>query len=60
MTNSNEPRKSPRANRIKVSYTLNPMTEMKLKEWAVDDYKSVSHMIDDVVAFAAKNGFRDG
>ena len=51
-----EPRKIP--NRVKFSATLNPLTAEKLARWAEEDCKPPSHVVDDVVAFAADNGFR--
>lgn len=47
------------ANRVRFSATLNPLTAEKLGDWADEDCKHPSYVLDDVVAFAAKNGFRD-
>jgi len=54
-----ESQRVPKPNRRRVHCTLTPKTFEKLTDWAVSDQKGIGNMIDDVVAFAAKNGFRD-
>ena len=54
-----EPRKRPTANRERVSWTMKPATLELLEKWAEAESESVSRIVDMVVAFAARKGFRD-
>ena len=54
-----EPHKRLKPNREKVSYTLKPLTDDLIRKWAGEDQESQGRIIDDVVAFAVRKGFRD-
>lgn len=55
---SNEPNEST-VLRPKLSTSLNQRTDALLRKWAREDRKPVSTMLDDVIVFANRNGFRD-